>query len=379
MAPRHLVLSLTAAAVLLALAGTYALRDDAAAPAAAAPAGAGPWAHAGLRPGVEPAAPAAPAPGPAAAPPVQPPAAAELCGLGTVKPPADGGEQALLARLPAPVGRHALDEARQGALRTLAAGDARQRAAAWLLAQPEGDGVRAEDSAAWAGGFVAEALATRDPQALRWAGQACRFMADGPACRHALVRARVQAEPANAVHWVDWAHEEPAAAEAAWAGLQQAGYWRDGTATLAGAVRRGLPPQLPGYLSGALLVDASGREAAMQGVVTDLVDDRCAAPGGPEQAACDRLAHLMLERSDSVLTLWQGRKLAKRLGWPEATLQAVEQEVRSLTRAWAEAPPDEGRLLGCPQVQALQAQVAAFEQDGELAALRRRAAERPSR
>lgn len=378
MVPRRFVLSLTAAAVLLALAGAYALREEPA-PEVATPQGAGPWAHAGLRPGTDPAPPAALPAAPEAAPAAAAPVAAELCGVGSVKPAAGSGEQPLLARLPGPLGRHAVDDARQAALRALAAGDARQRAAAWLLAQPEGEGVRAEDSAAWAGGFVAEALASRDPQALRWAGQACRFMADGPACRHALARARVQAEPANAAHWVDWAHEEPEATEAAWAGLQQSSYWREGTATLTGAVRRGLPPQLPGYLSGTLLVDVSGREAAMQGMVTDLIDERCAAPGGPHHAACDRLAHLMLERSDSVLTLWQGRKLAQRLGWPEATLQAVEREVRALTQAWAEAPPDEGRLLGCAQVEAMSAQVAAFEQDGELAALRRRAAERPPR
>jgi hypothetical protein len=160
----------------------------------------------------------------------------------------------------------------------LRAGDAKQRVAARLLTQAADEDPTAQS--AWANALVADALASGDAQALRWAGTACPFVDNEGACRQRLARARVQAEPANALHWLEWASEEPASADAAWAGLQRAQYWREQPLGLAGVLLRAMPADIAGYLQSALAVDAMSRDVAFPAPPLALVLERCPRAAG---------------------------------------------------------------------------------------------------
>lgn len=313
---------------------------------------------------VNPARPALPAtPGPTTF---------DLCGLGRIVVASGAGDKdsTALAGLPAPVGRFPLQEAQARLVQTLAAGEAKQRVAARLLQQPAEDDPAA--LAAWAPGLVADALASGDAQALRWAGAACPFVADEAQCRQRLARARVQAEPANALHWLDWASEEPAAAEAAWAGLTRASYWREHPLGLAGVLLRAVPGDIPGYLQSALAVDAMSHDVAFPAPPFALVLERCQRkPGGGAPAACDSLARLLLERSDSVQGLMLGRELGEHLAWPTERLRRIEQDIEALQKQEAHWSVDAQRPLGCETVDGQRSHIAAVEREGELAVLRR--------
>ncbi|MBI5720107.1 MAG: hypothetical protein HZC37_20730 [Burkholderiales bacterium] len=320
--------------------------------------------------GAPPAAAAAP-PSPAAAGP----AAFDLCGLGRIVVPAsaperDGGD---LAGLPAPVGRFPLQEAQARLLQTLSAGDAKLRVAARLLQQPADVDPAAE--ASWARGLLADAMASRDAQALRWAGAACPFVDDELGCRQRLARARVQAEPANALHWLDWANEEPEAADAAWAGLARAQYWREQPLGLAGLLLRAVPADVPGYLMSTLAVDAMSRDVAFPAPPLSLALQRCPARVGGSGSAsageCERLARLLVERGDSVQALMLGRELGEHIGWAAPQLQRLDEEVDLLQKQEHHWSVDERRPLGCETVDSQRSHIAAVEREGELAVLRR--------
>jgi len=316
------------------------------------------------------------------------PVAHELCGLGRIVVPGGGGDRegGALPELPAPVGRFAFEEAQARLLQTLGGGDARLRVAAGLLQQPTTSDPAAE--AAWARGLIADALASRDAQALRWAATACPFVEDEGACRRRLVRARVQAEPANALHWLDWAAEEPASADAAWAGLARAQYWREHPLGLAGVLLGAVPPDVPGYLIGSLSMEAMARDTAFPAPPLAPVLQRCraassGAPAGstaalaagatpPAPAAeCERLARLLVEHGDSVQSLMLGRELGEHIGWAAPQLQRLDEEVAALQKQEHHWAVDEKRPLGCDTVERQRQHIAAVQRDGELAVLRR--------
>lgn len=308
------------------------------------------------------------------------PVAHELCGLGRIVVPGGGGDRegGALPELPAPVGRFAFEEAQSRLLQTLGTGDARLRVAAGLLQQPTTSDPAAE--AAWAQGLLNDALASRDPQALRWAAAACPFVEDEGACRRRLVRARVQAEPANALHWLDLAAEEPAATEAAWAGLARAQYWREHPLGLAGVLLGAVPPDVPGYLIGSLSMDAMARDGAFPAPPLTPVLQRCkATPANGAPAECERLARLLVERGDSVQSLMLGRELGAHIGWAPPQLQRLDDEVAALQRQETHWAVDAQRPLGCDTVERQRQHIAAVQREGELAVLRRNlAAERPA-
>lgn len=384
--------ALAAVAVLASVAGWQLMRSGREGVQLSAAAQAFPW----LRAPSE--APVAQAPGrpealpaedtlPASAAPAAP-VAHELCGLGriVVAPPAGSGQdREPLAELPAPVGRFALHEAQARMVQALQAGDARQRVAARLLQPPADDDPAAQ--VPWAKTLLADALASRDPQALRWAGAACPFVEDEAACRLQLVRARVNAEPANALHWLDLAQEEPAAAEAAWAGLQRAQYWREQPLGLAGVAVRALvaaAPDLPGYVQSTLATEAMSRDVAFPAPALTSVLARCpvARPGGhragtessQNTGACGQLARLLVERSDSVQGLMLGRELGEHVGWSAERLQRLDDEVLTLQKQEHHWAVDARQPLGCHTVEGLHHHIAAVEREGELAVLRRNSA-----
>ncbi|MBL8287021.1 MAG: hypothetical protein JNL85_03470 [Rubrivivax sp.] len=346
-----------------------------------APAGNEPLAQAAAAaplPGASDAAAAAAFAASAAAP--SGPVAFDLCGLGRIVVPGrdTDRESGSLAGLPPPVGRLPLQEALARLAGTLAAGDPKQRVAARMLRQPGDDDPAAQ--AAWARGLVADALASRDAQALRWAGAACPFVEDEAQCRTRLARARVQAEPANALHWLEWAHEEPAAADAAWAGLQRAQYWREQPLGLAGVLLRAVPTDIAPYLQSALAVEAMAHDVAFPAPPLSPLLERCPARGaaGAPAAACERLARLLLERSDSVQALMLGRELGEHIGWPAEPLTRLEREIDALQRQEAHWTVDEQRPLGCATVESQRSHIAAVEREGELAVLRRNLASLPA-
>lgn len=299
------------------------------------------------------------------------PAFWELCDLGRVPvPPGMRLPRGELPPIPAPLGRDALAAQMERVVAALRAGDPKSRLAAQMWSQPETDD--AQDQATWAAGVLAEARASRDPQALRWAAHACRFVADGPSCRAELARARVQAEPANALHWLHWMQEEPDAADAAWAGLVRAQYWREAPMALATTTLAALPADTPAYLRSVLLVDALGRDAAEGVPSPQPVQQFCkeAAPGTPRHAECEHITRLFVEHGDSPLALWQGVKLARQQGWPAERVDPLAKEVQALGTLQAGWYHDEQQPLACASTEAQRRFLATVARDGELAARR---------
>lgn len=257
----------------------------------------------------------------------------------------------------------ALDAARQRVRAALAQGDALQRAAAdWLAAPRPADPPAAV--AAWAEAVVAGAHASRDPVALQWAAAACRHRPDPRACRTTLARERVAVEPENARAWLEWAAAEPAAADAAWAGLQQATLWRDAPMALPAAVLRGLPPDLrDGWAAGLLLVDIVGLEAAAPSVGLKPFDTRCEMPA--HRPVCERTVRLMAERGDSLMSLWTAQRLARRQGWPADEQQALDRAVAAATPPLVAVPAAAPARDDCADLAQAVARVAHVARHGE--------------
>ena len=314
------------------------------------------------------------------------PMAFDLCGLGRIVVPRAQVDDAHapLAELPAPVGRFAVQEAHERMVNQLNAGDAKQRVAARMLHPPGDDDPAVQ--AAWARGLLADALASRDAQALRWAGAACPFVEDDQRCRQQLARARVQAEPGNALHWLEWASEEPEASEAAWAGLTRAQYWREQPLGLAAFSLRALGAlgaqgaDTPAYVRSTLEVDAMARDVGFPAPPLSMVLERCPAKGvGPARAAeCERLTRLLVDKSDSVQALMLGRELGEHIGWPAAQLQRLEREVEVLLKQELRWAVDAERPLGCETVEGQRHHIAEVEREGELIVLRRNQAALPA-
>lgn len=317
----------------------------------------------------------APGPAPAASPSAAPPV--ELCGLGRVLlPGTPAGDAPLdIADLPGPIGEQALTQARAGLMARLHQGDARQRAIALLLNRPPDE--PADAARAWAGELLTLARHSGMPELLHWAEPACTQHADPGACRLALVRERLRLEPDNAAHWAALADEDPAAADEAWAGLQQARRWHERPQSLLLATQAALPADLPGYLRLALAREMQLRTQQLPSAGEGFVLERCgqALPGRTE--ACGALAELMSQRSDSLRTLTEAASVAQAAGLPAARVQALRQEFHDLLRA----DPLDTRLpgvarapLGCERLQAWQAHLDDTARLGELGALRLRRA-----
>jgi hypothetical protein len=323
--------------------------------------------------------PAAPAAVRAGAQPLRGSAAAapvELCGLGQVllTGPAPAGDVPPdLADLPGPIGEQALAQAREGLLARLRQGDTRQRAIALLLARPPDE--PADAARAWAGELLGLARHSGLPELLHWAEPACSQQADPGACRLALVRERLRLEPDNAAHWAALADEDPAAGDAAWAGLQQARRWHERPQSLVLATQAALPPDLPGYLRLALAREMKLRTQQLPSAGEGFVLERCTQPVPGRTAACAELAALLSQRSDSLRTLTEAAAVAQAAGLPAPHVQALRQEFHALLQADPLDPPlpDADRApLGCARLHAWQQHLDDTARLGELGALRQR-------
>ena len=306
----------------------------------------------------------APAVRPAAAAPVD--AVHELCGTGRMPLRNAGGAGAdAFENQPDPLGRLALQELRERLVRMLALGDARQRAAAWRLRQPEATDPAAQ--AAWAAGLLAEAHAGADAQALRWATAACSHSEDAARCRHDLALARTRAEPDNGLHWLEWAQEagsEPRQ-HAAWLGVLRARRWQEhpvGLTAVTQAALAAMQPVPPAYLRSRLARETQGHDAAQAPEGFAWLDQQCARQLGD----CAQVAERMAGEADSAALLQQAAALGQQAGWAEARLQALAattQAFHAQLPAWHE---DAGTALACAAAEPQLAHVEAVARRGEV-------------
>ncbi len=285
----------------------------------------------------------------------------DLCGVGRMPRPTHA------AGLPAALDGDALREARLSMWRTLAQGDARQRVAAWLLQRPEIDDPALLGD--WAAGLMRQALAERDPQGLRWAAAACAQMPEPSTCRRELVRVRVQLEPDNALHWLEWAQEEPDAAEQAWQGLAHARYWREYPSTLAAASLAALGPQVPAYVRVQIARDALGYDAALAPPSLDAAAMHCDGAADATHSACDHLARLLAWRSDTLTARGQGLQLGLQLGWSAQLVEPLSHQLHEQHAAMPAWTADPAQPLSCANVDAQLALVARLAHQGEGAPL----------
>lgn len=304
----------------------------------------------------------------------------EICGLRDAPPTADGAGG--LAALSTSTG----DPLAQTRAQLLAAlrqdGRARARVAAQLLDRPD-----TEDPLvwhAWAQATLQSAMAEPDAVTLGWAEDACGRLigADtgdlGSACRLELIRTRLRIEPDNARHWAALAEEDPAATEEAWQGLLRAHRWQDVPQALALVTQQALPADVPGYLRLALAVDVDVRAAALPTPGEGFLMTRCAEQAPGREAECRRLAGMLVAHSDTTQALALGLKIGEAAGWPQARLQAVQDELQALASDRVRWRPEASQSLSCRSVDTWLQHLQEMASVGELPALRRRLAQHPA-
>jgi len=194
----------------------------------------------------------------------------------------------------------------QRAVAMLASGSGGDAVLALLVQRPDGD------DAAWAEQVRLAALRSQDAQALRWAASACPTSA----CRRELLQERLRLEPDNALHWIAWLDENPAAADEAWQGLAASRRWHEQPLLLGERIGRALPPALLPAQREALLQPLRDQPWAAPPAPSTSLANACGHYGRahPIGAACAHAAELLLTGSDSP-TAWQrGAELAQQLG-----------------------------------------------------------------
>lgn len=194
----------------------------------------------------------------------------------------------------------------QRAVATLASGSGGNAVLALLMQRP------AVEDAAWAEQVRLAALRSQDALALRWAADACAT----PGCRRELLQERLRLEPDNAVHWLAWLDENPAAADEAWQGLAAARHWHEQPLALGERIGRALPPTLLPAQREALLQPLREQAWAAAPSPSTTLANACGhyGPAHPIGAACAHAATLLLTRSDSPAAWQQGADLAQQLG-----------------------------------------------------------------
>lgn len=309
----------------------------------------------------------------------------EVCGLRDVTLTADATDGAGgLAVLSTSTGSDPLAQTRARLLTALRQdGGARARVAAQLLDRPD-----TEDPLvwhAWAQATLQSAMAEPDPVALGWAEDACGRLigADtsdlGNACRRELIRTRLRIEPENARHWAALAEEDPAAADEAWQGLLRAHRWQDVPQALALLTQQALPADVPGYLRLALAAEVDARAAALPSPGERFLMARCIESAPGRQAECRRLAGMLVAHSDATQALALGLKIGEVSGWPQARLQAVQDELQALASDRVRWRPEASQPLSCRSVDTWLQHLQEMASVGELPALRRRLAQPPAR
>jgi hypothetical protein len=228
--------------------------------------------------------------------------------------------------------------------------------------------------------LVDTATATTDPRVYAMAMRLCRPFHVGPppSCSRLSLAQWARLDPANAAVWLELfedatsRRDTPAANEA---------LHRMATATsfdsryglVAGAVVAHAPNDdrsaLPAF---TLAVEVVGLEAAfwlpgLQSLV--------AACGGTalddtnRRETCSRVAELMAEATDTLITPSIATAIGRKLGWPQARLDAHKAELSQLYER-ASAMIDDANPLGCPTLKRQLDHLERVGRMGEIAALR---------
>jgi hypothetical protein len=301
-------------------------------------------------------------------------AVVDLCGLGrlSVTDTDEDADVATLEGLPAPVGQTPLAQAKARWLGELREGGAGTSVAALLLDKPATNDDEAKRL--WGEALLRAAYTSENAAALTWAEEACTYAADDGACRLSLVRARLRADPTNAVHWVALADEDPTAAEEAWRGLLAAKRWTESPQALESMTQAALPDDVPAYVRQALGEQVRARAATLPAPSESFVQERCQDPVPERKQQCDHLIRMLLERGDSLHTLSQAAQLAQASGWAPEQLNKMNQELQALASAEVLAAPDKRQPLSCASAEASSRFAADVRQLGELGALQARRA-----
>ena len=225
-------------------------------------------------------------------------------------------------------------------------------------------------------GLLAEARTGGDVQALRWATAACGLAEDAARCRKALARARVQAEPDNGLHWLEWAPEASSDEERAqaWQGLVRAQGWHEhpgGLTAVTQAALASMQPVPPAYLRARLARETLGRDASEVPEGQDWLESQCIR----DRAGCAQVADRMSTEADSTALLLLAAALGRHVGWAQDrldTLAATTQAFHARLPNWAEGPQ---AVLSCDAAERQLAHVEAVAKQGEVP--RPRAGSRP--
>lgn len=214
----------------------------------------------------------------------------------------------------APLPPHEEALATQRALASLASASGGDTVLALLMQRPA-----AEDRAAqpmWAAQVRDAALRSGDVAALRWAAGACTELPQPVACRRELLQQRLRVEPDNGLHWLEWLHEDPGAADEAWAGLAASRRWLERPAAWRERLDRALPPGLPAPQRQALLARLVAQEAHWSPPPPADLGQVCGhwGLGHAIGAACRHATTLMLTQADSSRARAQGEQLAQLTG-----------------------------------------------------------------
>jgi hypothetical protein len=250
-----------------------------------------------------------------------------------------------------------------------------ERGAALVLG--EGDAARRADE------LARMAASSSDARLYRLALKVCHgaAQAGGGACQLLSIDQWARLDPSNAAPWLHMAErardEQNASALAealhhvAKAQRSDAGY-----GLLAGTVAAHVPPS-DAYAQPALrlMVEALKVEPAwgldgLHAVVAHCSDD--ALRDANRRLACSDIAEVLATRSTSMLENRIGLRLARRVGWPEARVAALQAESDALLKAVPHDVPA-GAGADCTAVRHTIADVREIGAYGEVGAARRRA------
>jgi hypothetical protein len=311
----------------------------------------------------------------------------DLCGVGPLrlKPPSAAEKRDSYEILPPSLGAYARSAAWPRVLAAMdAAPDERSHAAAMLLrywglldaeASPAQLAQPAVDTSRWQRELALAARRSSDAAVLRWALVACGRTPSAAECHALSTKDLVRLAPDEGSHWLALASDSQASPQD-----QEAAFRRATTAarfsdmpSLALAVDKAFPADLPDYLRMELLVQTIGVEAAFPDNTMSGLVKWCRQPAGNERRAqCAALADALAERGQSLMALGMARSIGKKHGWPDTKVAAVAAEEAALmnTLSNATAPSNPNEVYACKNVQSMQRWAVSRATLGERAALK---------
>jgi len=307
----------------------------------------------------------------------------QLCGGHWVKAGPDGkpAEEALRAFT-----AKAYDEVSRGALSLMAASSSPrvQAAAHYYLAgqkRLEQEGRKAElDTHREA--LARMALVTDDAQVYAWAYQACRtdVTAVAGTCMQINAAQWARMDPDNAEPWLAVADEarrrrDDAALDDAMYHVAAAERHQSGWVVVAAIVADHAPQDERSIIGSEIAVgQAIGTEshlASWQGVFEYCGVKATADPNRRE--TCERVAALLVERSNTLVARSMGVGIGRRLGWSGERLNALadQRDAESMAERLRAGDPPQDDLMSCTAMRAHIERIRAVAEFGEIETLRR--------